>query len=53
MPTDDPDVKRMNVDDALDDSPVRPFHILVVTLCGLVTLIDGYDLVGIGEIVDL
>jgi AAHS family 4-hydroxybenzoate transporter-like MFS transporter len=39
---------RVNVNDVLDDSPVRPFHILVVTLCGLVTLIDGYDLVVMG-----
>ena len=43
--------QRINVDEQLNRSPVGHFHALVVALCGMVVLIDGYDLVVMGLVI--
>ena len=43
--------QRVDVDEQLNNSPVGRFHALVVALCGMVVLIDGYDLVVMGLVI--
>lgn len=39
---------RVNVSSTIDEAPLCGFHFLLAVLCGLVTVIDGYDLISMG-----
>lgn len=37
-----------NIAELIDDAPLGAFHIRLIVLCGMVVLIDGYDLISMG-----
>lgn len=41
----------LNVSDHVDTAPVRGFHILIMILCALILIMDGFDLTSMGMVV--
>jgi AAHS family 4-hydroxybenzoate transporter-like MFS transporter len=40
----------LNVSEVIDQSPVRPFHVGVFTLCALCMIMDGFDVQALGYV---
>ena len=41
----------LNVSELIDNSPVRPLHITIFTLCALCMIMDGFDVQALGYVV--
>lgn len=41
----------LNVSDHVDTAPVKGFHILIMFLCALIVIMDGFDLTSMGMVV--
>lgn len=43
MPQTNPSQEKVDIADIIDDAPFGKFHVLVMLLCGLIAMLDGFD----------